>query len=304
MARGLTPAQTLYAVNASANRAKEILASMRWHATKAGVAIRTIRQSKNTLVGNAQQAIAARDAFTERVSAEGRRYQAAFMLMSLDRRKRAHDLTLQAQSKVVGAPVLFEEAEHATREAEILELAAEHAFEAVKEVPIPDVVSARRAMQAKLQAQRSSKETTLSLMPGWQPPAQFVSPLVADFYPPEVVRAAGSLKGLGDVTPPKDDFVTSVLAALGMGAAAAGSAALAAGKEIASRDPAAGAAIGAGGGILSSLASALGLSQSQGERGASLPMTTRQEKPHEWPFYLGIAAATGLGVFVLMKVIK
>lgn len=253
----------------------------------------------------AQRQILANKAYRARVGAEAEKYRAAFSIFAKNARQTEANLTRAAQASQDSRrrQTLIEDAARVGGRADALEQAADAAAAAVDSVPEPWVVSKRRADQVAVYAGPTGDEVEIGMpMPGWQVPGNMVSPVMRDFYPADIVRAAASFGsvGLGAVDPyatepGTESWLDAVKRALGIGAAAAGSAAMAEGQAIAEKDKAAGAAVSAGGGVLQALASILGISQDRGfHRG-------EQEQQGDSPWWIvavvGLVAVGGYAIW-------
>ena len=252
----------------------------------------------------ARRAEYARAAYGERISAEGQKYRSAYLLQSVQERRRALDFMLKAQRSrdpKMQTKMVDSASNHATK-ADALDLAAEKTTEAIKSVPEPEMMSLRRARRlATASGIRLDKRQAVIEMalPGSAVQPSLVSPLLEDFYPDDITQVAGSLQGLGEVGQTGSSWLDSVKAALGVGVAAAGGAAVAAGQDAAKGNPAAGAAIAAAGGALSAIAATLGLQFNAGYgQGAAEPEAVEQSFP--WAV-VAIGGAAMVGGFLLWR---
>lgn len=239
-------------------------------------------------------------AFHGLVAAEAEKFRTAYLALSY--RARLNVLyNLQEAARARDArrkQMLMERAARNVEEATVLEHAAERTKNAVKGIPEPEAVSMRKANRiAVMTGVPTSREASIS--PYTVMNEKLMNPLMSGFYPDDMVRAASSLQGLGDITEP--GFLDSLTSALGIGAGAAGGAAIAAGQEAARNNPAAGAAIAAGGGLLSALAASLGLDFNAGQKQAS--ETVGESETPGWVWPVGIAAA-GVGGYLLWRVLR
>lgn len=243
-----------------------------------------------------------REAFHQRVSAEAEKNRAVYMLLASQARDGAQ-AAMQSAANMRDArskDVLIERAARDGEKADVLEEAARKTMEAIRDIPEPEAVSMRKAQRIAVASgtpmSNATPEAAILSFPVMN--TQMLNPLMTGFFPDDVVRAASSLSGLGEIAQSETSFMDSVKAALGIGVSAAGAIATTAGQEAARENPAAGAAAGAAGGLLNSLAVSLGIQVDNGFRAGRGQPVAESDAPFPWGFALGAAAVGG---FVLWR---
>jgi hypothetical protein len=290
------------------------LATAKREAFVAGQRLARAVQAKGlgTLVSEVQTAALSRDAYQARIRAEAEKNRAAILLLA----QAEYGKALSASKKASIAAdaqqqrVYIEQAARNTEKGNILDMAAQKAYEAGLNVPEPDVVSYRRMqdLSTRIGIDFSSdprKQYEVPLHNGLINP-KLVNPLVDWLYPAATKRAAAAvslrgLSGVGDVTPSGEaqtaDWLTQLKAAFGVGVASAGAAALNAGQDQAKNNPGAAAAISAAGGVLNSIAATLGIQMNAGYQQGS-QVTPEGEAKFPWLAIAGVLAAGGAGVLL------
>lgn len=223
-----------------------------------------------TLLAEAQFAAQQRDAFARsralplaaeaynaRVNAEAARFEAAYFTLAADMREDGLNQAMVAAAvqDAQRRQPLVTSAETTSFAADTMEQAAEAAGNAARDKapPLP-------ADLAQVQ-QPSGGDMSMQPSMGWRP--KVMNESINNFFPPDVRAAAGGFGALGDAGNGTTDPATTswwdrLKKAFGAGVAAAGNEAAKEGQATAKDDPAAGAALNAGGGTLQWLSTLLG----------------------------------------------
>lgn len=273
-------------LNATYVRAETALNAMKRSAKKAGVLsaeAQAAAQSVDTMKKARALPLAAQ-AYNSRINAEASRYEAAYFLMANDLRERGLE-TASAASTVKDAQrrqPLVTSATTNVRAADLMEQAAIAAGKAARDKapPLDPEFGGR--------PERAGGEMQTGNAHNWRPRA--INDLMNPFYPPDIRNAAGALGALGQLG--AVSWWEGVKKALGVGVAAAGSAASKEGQKVAADDPAAGAAVTAGGGTLQWLSTLLG---------AEYNATATKPPPSQFPWapiLIGTGIAGVLGIVI------
>ena len=291
----MNPADAQKMLVATRAKAEVALAVARAQAFESGKKLARAANASSDLKSQTQAALLVRDAYWQRIGAEGEKHRATYLLLAAKERA----IAAEAAANIKNARdqrYIVERINSYSVRANLLEQAAERAAAAVKNVPEPEVVSWRRAQRlATAMGTDLSADNTAPVVAARMSPllnSKLYNPLVDWMYTPGIKLAAGGLAGVGEagVTPGDGtsgtSFMDSVKRALGIGISEASKTATQAARD-ASKDNPGTATIAAGaGGILAAVADLLGVSFQQGYD-AGQGQTTEGERKFPW----GAAAA-------------
>lgn len=270
--------QALHIMRTEAKRSGTLVAEAQWHA-----------QQRDEFAQARALPLAAQ-AYAARINAEAARFEAGYFLL-------AHDLREEGLTRAEAASSMqdaqrrqpfMSEAETITLAADTMEQAALAAGQAARDKapPLPPEL---------VQTQEpSGGEMSVSPSQGWRP--KNINQNVNNFWPADIKAAAGGLQGLGDAS--ADDWWAKIKKAFGAGVAAAGNEAAKQGQATSKEDPAAGAALNAGGGTLQWLSTLLNADYQAAEKKPA------PSAPFPWlPVLIGtgVVGVTVLGVSLLLK---
>jgi hypothetical protein len=216
-------------------RAQQALARAQHKAFAAGRAMGRIKNAAGDLKSQTQAALLARDAYWQRIGAEGEKHRATYLLLAAKERA----IAAEAAANIKNARdqrYIVERVNSYSVRANLLEQAAERAAAAVKDVPEPEVVSYRRAQRlaTAMGHDLSRPNDQPGVVAARMSPLfnnKLYNPLVDWMYTPGIKLAAGGLAGVGEagITPGDGtsgtSFIDSVKRALGIGVSEAGKAA-------------------------------------------------------------------------------
>lgn len=284
-------------LHATYARAETALNMMKKQARSAGVLsaeARAAAQREDTMQKARALPLAAQ-AYNSRINAEASRYEAAYFMMAQDlREKGLETATIAATVRdAQRRQPLMTSAETNIKAADLMEQAAIKAGAAARDMapPLPPEYGGQPAP--------AGGEMQTGNAHNWRPRA--INELMNPFYPPDVRNAAGAINGLNGLGSlgalGEAAWWTGVKKALGVGVQAAGNAAAKEGQAVAADDPAAGAAVSAGGGTLQWLSTLLG---------AEYNVTANKPPPSQFPWApvligTGIVGVLGFAVWKSSK---